>query len=201
MIVVQTKSDELLGDLASAARSPSSTRCRRATTLRGVGQPLHASRAVRRPLPPQACIRRRRQQRSPFAAGSRRCGWNGDPARLPASHGPSDDIGTSARKIAATAGGSISVLECPREAVAGVVYTDVWVSMGEKAAVDTRRDFDGPCLPARRGLEVTADSLDGPRSLVWRHVANQIPVTQALAHSLLAQRPSGHPAADTLRRD
>jgi ornithine carbamoyltransferase len=42
------------------------------------------------------------------------------------------------------------------------------------------------CLPAPRGVEVTADVLDGPSSLVWQHVANQIPVTQALVHFVLS---------------
>jgi ornithine carbamoyltransferase len=47
------------------------------------------------------------------------------------------------------------------------------------------------CLPARRGLEVTADVIDGPQSLVWQHVANQIPVTQALIYSLCATTSGG----------
>jgi ornithine carbamoyltransferase len=96
-------------------------------------------------------------------------------------------------------------LDDPREAVSGadVVYTDVWTSMDGESAVDTQAlaafRVDGQlmalaaghavflhCLPARRGVEVTADVLDGPSSLVWQHVANQIPVTQALVHSVLS---------------
>lgn len=123
----------------------------------------------------------------------------------PPRYGPNDDVVAGARALASATGASISVLDDPREAVSGadVVYTDVWTSMDEESAVDSRAlaafRVDGQlmalaaehavflhCLPARRGLEVTADVLDGPRSLVWQHVANQIPVTQALVQSVLS---------------
>jgi ornithine carbamoyltransferase len=122
----------------------------------------------------------------------------------PPRQGPRDDIVAGARALATATGASISVLD-PREAVSGadVVYTDVWSSMDEKSTIDTQAlaafRVDGQlmalaaghavflhCLPARRGLEVTADGRDGPSSLVWQQVANQIPVTQALVHSVLS---------------
>jgi ornithine carbamoyltransferase len=123
----------------------------------------------------------------------------------PPRQGPRDDIVAGARALATATGASISVLDDPREAVSGadVVYTDVWSSMDEKSTIDTQAlaafRVDGQlmalaaghavflhCLPARRGLEVTADGRDGPSSLVWQQVANQIPVTQALVHSVLS---------------
>ena len=81
----------------------------------------------------------------------------------------------------------------PGEAVAGadIVYTDVWVSMGGEDSAD-RRALYLPyqvdealmagsagawfmhCLPARRGEEVTAGVIDGPRSAVWRQAANRM---------------------------
>ena len=97
----------------------------------------------------------------------------------------------------------------PREAVRGanVVYTDVWVSMGQDAERDERLAALAPyqvsaevmdaacrdaifmhCLPAHRGEEVTADVIDGPRSVVFQQAANRLPTEQALIHTLIERR-------------
>jgi ornithine carbamoyltransferase len=125
----------------------------------------------------------------------------------PRQRRPNEEVVARASAVAAKTGASISVFDDPREAVAGadIVYTDVWTSMGDEPLSEADRDelagFQVDrrllglaqkhavflhCLPARRGLEVTAEVVDGPNSLVWQHVANQIPVTQALVYSLLA---------------
>jgi len=82
----------------------------------------------------------------------------------------------------------------PVEAVAGaaIVYTDVWVSMGQDEESESRRRALAPyrvdaalmaksdgawflhCLPARRGEEVTGEVIDGPRSAVWRQAENRM---------------------------
>ena len=94
----------------------------------------------------------------------------------------------------------------PFEAVLGaqVVYTDVWVSMGEDAEREQRlralADYQVSssimdaashdalfmhCLPAHRGEEVTAEVIDGPRSVVFQQAANRLPAEQALIHTLI----------------
>ena len=82
----------------------------------------------------------------------------------------------------------------PGEAVAGaqIIYTDVWVSMGQddetetrlRAFADYRVDaalmaksddaFFLHCLPARRGEEVTHEVMESPRSAVWRQAENRM---------------------------
>jgi ornithine carbamoyltransferase len=82
----------------------------------------------------------------------------------------------------------------PAEAVAGarIVYTDVWVSMGQDEEAEIRAKAFASyrvdealmercsearflhCLPARRGEEVSAGVMDGPRSAVWLQAENRM---------------------------
>jgi ornithine carbamoyltransferase len=82
----------------------------------------------------------------------------------------------------------------PEEAVEGarIVYTDVWVSMGQDEEAEERTAAFAPyqvddalmarsanawflhCLPARRGEEVSADVIESGRSAVWRQATNRM---------------------------
>ena len=94
----------------------------------------------------------------------------------------------------------------PREAVAvaDVVYTDVWTSMGQEEESQKRvAAFQGfcvtpelmgeakpdavfmHCLPAHRGEEVAAEVIDGPQSVVFQEAENRMHVQKAALALLL----------------
>jgi ornithine carbamoyltransferase len=94
----------------------------------------------------------------------------------------------------------------PKEAVrdADVVYTDVWVSMGQEAEREEKlKRFQGyqvnrellagakrdvlvmHCLPAHRGEEITAEAIDGPRSVIVDEAENRLHVQKAVMEILM----------------
>jgi ornithine carbamoyltransferase len=124
----------------------------------------------------------------------------------PRGHGPHPDVTRTAMELADAHGGSINVMHDPRSAVEGAdaVYADVWASTAEDAARERRVSelqayqvndalmrAAAPgavfmnCLPAHRGLEVTAEVIDGPSSIVWEQAANRLPTAQATLRTLI----------------
>jgi ornithine carbamoyltransferase len=102
--------------------------------------------------------------------------------------------------------GELVVNGTPDHAVgeADVIYTDVWTSMGQEAEHDQRCQRFAPfqvnatllakapphtrlmhCLPAHRGEEVTADVIDGERSIVFQQAGNRMHAQKALLKWLI----------------
>lgn len=119
------------------------------------------------------------------------------------------DILKKADAFAIQSGCKIEILRDPAKAVidADVVYTDTWVSMGQEDEKDQRIKTFHPyqvnkelfslakndavfmhCLPAYRGLEVTSDVIDGPRSVVFDEAENRLHVQKAIMAILMNSR-------------
>jgi ornithine carbamoyltransferase len=101
--------------------------------------------------------------------------------------------------------GNLTLSNDPKESArdADVVYTDVWVSMGQEAEKERRMaDFSGytvtkeligdamfmHCLPALRGYEVTDDVLDSPNSAIFDQAENRMHAQKAVMMRLLGKR-------------
>jgi ornithine carbamoyltransferase len=128
-------------------------------------------------------------------------------------HQPQATVIASSDAIARANGGSVAVTADPLLAVRGAeaVYTDTWMSMGiGESAREERVHAFAPyqvnealltyaapgaifmhCLPAHRGEEVTAEVIDGPRSVVFEQVENRGHTEQAVLMALLDRRLHG----------
>jgi len=127
----------------------------------------------------------------------------------PPGYEPAAEVLATARSL----GGRVAVTAEVSEAAVGadVLYTDVWVSMGQEGERERRLEafsryqlnervleFAKPnalvmhCLPAHRGEEITDAVVDGPQSAVLDQAENRLHVQKAVLLTLLgaaAARP------------
>lgn len=111
------------------------------------------------------------------------------------------------RKIVSAAGGSVELVRDPARAAAGadVVATDTFSSMHSGSSrlrklspkyrvTDALMAASAPgsiflhCLPAKRGVEVDASVIDGPRSAVWDEAEYRLHAQKALLLRMLGRR-------------
>ena len=120
---------------------------------------------------------------------------------------PDAAVVAKAQEIAKSTGATIELTDSAESAAtdASVIYTDVWMSMGDPEAERAEKiralapysvtnelmnlaAGDGifmHCLPAHRGEEVSADVIDGARSVVWREAFHRRSTIQALLYHLV----------------
>lgn len=128
-------------------------------------------------------------------------------AACPPGYEINEAILNQGKKRAARSGSEVLLTDDPHEAAehADVIYTDVWVSMGQEEEVKERRRafsryqvdnkllslakkdvlFMHP-LPAHHGEEISAGLLDDPRSVVFDQAENKLHVVAALLMRLLS---------------
>ena len=125
----------------------------------------------------------------------------------PAGYAPDPAVLARSQQLAAEQGASVTVLHEPVAAVRGAhaLYTDVWASMGqEEEKAERERAFTGwclneeliaeadsraivlHCLPAYRGLEISAGAMEGSASRIFDQAENRLHAQQALLAALLA---------------
>jgi ornithine carbamoyltransferase len=127
---------------------------------------------------------------------------------------PSAAVVAQAKQIAEKTGATIEVTNDPESAAKGasVLYTDVWMSMGDPEAERAEKikvlapfavtdalmaltEKDSVfmhCLPAHRGEEVAASVIDGPKSVIWREAYHRRTTIQALLYHLTRGELAGN---------
>ena len=120
---------------------------------------------------------------------------------------PNPRVVELAKNIASKCGGTVEVSHDPESASkdASVLYTDVWMSMGDSEDDRHEKELalspfavtdqlmksavsDGifmHCLPAHRNEEVEASVIDGPRSVIWRQAFHRRTTIQSILYHLV----------------
>ena len=126
----------------------------------------------------------------------------------PAGYEPDEGVVARANEL----GSEVFITDDPVEAASGadILYTDVWVSMGDEKEEEKRlRDFSGfqinsdllshaksdcivlHCLPAHRGQEISAEVLDGAHSVVLDQAENRLHAQKALLMTVIPLQCDG----------
>ena len=127
---------------------------------------------------------------------------------------PSENAIKSAKEIAAKTGAKLEILTDPEAAAKGasVLYTDVWMSIGDPEEVRSEKlkalapfaitknlmsltasdSIFMHCLPAHRGEEVEAEVIDGPKSVIWREAFHRRTTIQAVLYHLVRGELTGN---------
>ncbi|MBU0881230.1 MAG: ornithine carbamoyltransferase [Candidatus Omnitrophica bacterium] len=124
----------------------------------------------------------------------------------PKNYSPDKDIVKLAKSFAAKSGSKLDISNDPKWAAkdSDVLYTDVWVSMGqEKEAAKRIREFKSfqlndklvklakkthavmHCLPAHRGQEISDSVMDSRHSIVYAQAENRMHIQKAILLKLL----------------
>ncbi len=127
----------------------------------------------------------------------------------PRGYEPHEEILKDLKLVCKDSGAKIAVCNNPFNAIknAHVIYTDVWVSMGQEKQREQRlRDFQpfqvnaaiankAPkdsifmhCLPAHRGEEITDEVIEHPRSAIFDQAENRLHTQKALLYLLLTRK-------------
>lgn len=125
---------------------------------------------------------------------------------VPKGYEPDKAILAESKKIAKAKGSRVELFYDKESAASDcdILYTDVWVSMGQEADKERRfnafKDFQinsdllkkarpecvlMHCLPAHRGDEVTDEVLDGPHSIVFDQAENRLHMQKAILLKML----------------
>jgi ornithine carbamoyltransferase len=111
----------------------------------------------------------------------------------------------NAVRLAAASGARVDISTDPQASVEGAdfLYTDVWFSMGQREEPAKRARLDPfqldeelleradpgcrvlHCLPAHRGEEISAEVMDGPRSVVFQQAENRLHAQKELLKRLI----------------